>query len=46
LAEVVKAEGSICYRDDAVLIELNEHMFRFASAGGPEPVLMHADGTY
>jgi PAS domain S-box-containing protein len=45
LAAVVKAEGSFATAICG-LIDVNEQMFRFASAGGPEPVLMHADGTY
>jgi sigma-B regulation protein RsbU (phosphoserine phosphatase) len=45
LAAVVKTEGSFATAICG-LIDMNEHMFRFASAGGPEPVLMHADGKY
>lgn len=45
LAAVVKQEGSfataVCGR-----VDLNEHVFRFSSAGGPEIVLFHSDGTY
>jgi PAS domain S-box-containing protein len=45
LSEVVKQEGSFA---TAVcgLIDLNKNVFRFASAGGPEIVLFHADGTH
>lgn len=45
LAEVMKAETSFA---TAVcgLVDLDKDSFRFASAGGPEVVLMHADGTY
>ena len=45
LAVVMKAETSFA---TAVcgLVDLNEDMFRFASAGGPEVVLTHADGTH
>jgi PAS domain S-box-containing protein len=45
LAAVVKADVSFA---TAVcgLVDLNECTFRFASAGGPEVVLMHADGRY
>jgi len=45
LAVVVKQEGSFA---TAVcgLVDLNKNVFRFASAGGPEIVLFHADGTY
>ena len=45
LVAVMEAETSFA---TAVcgLVDLNEDTFRFASAGGPEVVLMHADGTY
>ena len=45
LAVVVKQEGSFA---TAVcgLVDLNKNVFRFASAGGPEIVLFHTDGTY
>ncbi len=45
LSEVVKQEGSFA---TAVcgLVDLKKNVFRFASAGGPEPVLMHENGTY
>ncbi|MHC5096274.1 MAG: PP2C family protein-serine/threonine phosphatase [Planctomycetota bacterium] len=45
LVTVIKQEGSFA---TAVcgLIDLNEHVFQFAGAGGPEAVLMHEDGTY
>jgi serine phosphatase RsbU (regulator of sigma subunit) len=45
LALVMKAETSFA---TAVcgLVDLNKDTFRFASAGGPEVVLIHADGTY
>ncbi|MFZ9032995.1 MAG: PP2C family protein-serine/threonine phosphatase [Anaerohalosphaeraceae bacterium] len=44
LVTVIKQEGSFA---TAVcgLIDLNEHVFQFAGAGGPEAVLMHEDGT-
>ena len=44
LTSIIKAETSFA---TAVcgLVDLNEHTFQFASAGGPEVVLMHADGT-
>jgi sigma-B regulation protein RsbU (phosphoserine phosphatase) len=45
LAAVMKSEGSFATAICG-LIDLNEHMFRFASAGGPEAVLMSADGEY
>ncbi|MHC4386418.1 MAG: PP2C family protein-serine/threonine phosphatase [Planctomycetota bacterium] len=45
LAEVVKQEGffatAVC-----ALVDLDECTFRFASAGGPEMVLFHDDGTH
>ena len=45
LNEVVKQEGSFA---TAVcgFVDLKKHVFRFASAGGPEVVLMHENGTY
>jgi PAS domain S-box-containing protein len=45
LAAVVKANISFA---TAVcgLVDLNERTFRFTSAGGPEVVLMQAEGTY
>jgi PAS domain S-box-containing protein len=45
LAVVMKVETSFA---TAVcgLVDLNKDTFRFASAGGPEVMLMHADGTY
>jgi len=45
LAAVVKQEGSFA---TAVcgLVDLKRNVFRFASAGGPEIVLMHENGTY
>jgi PAS domain S-box-containing protein len=45
LAAVVQKEGSFA---TAVcgLVDLQKRLFRFASAGGPEVVLIHADGTY
>jgi len=45
LAAVVKADGSFATAICG-LVDINEHVFRFASAGGPEVVLMHADGSY
>jgi PAS domain S-box-containing protein len=45
LAAVVKAEGSFATALCG-LIDVNKRMFRFVSAGGPEPVLIHADGSY
>jgi serine phosphatase RsbU (regulator of sigma subunit) len=45
LTEVVKEEGSfataICGQ-----VDLNKKVFRFASAGGPEVLLVHKNGTY
>ena len=45
LTSIIKAETSFA---TAVcgLVDLNELTFRFASAGGPEVMLMHADRTY
>ena len=45
LATVIKQEGSFATAVCGI-IDLNEHCFRFAGAGGPEAVLMHEDGTY
>jgi PAS domain S-box-containing protein len=45
LAAVMKAEGSFATALCG-LVDMNKHVFRFASAGGPEVVLMHADGSY
>ncbi|MHC4131087.1 MAG: PP2C family protein-serine/threonine phosphatase [Planctomycetota bacterium] len=45
LFRVVKGEGSFA---TAVcgLVDLKNRMFRFTSAGGPQVLLMHADGTH
>ena len=45
LATIIKEEGSFA---TAVcgLLDWNKQLFRFASAGGPEVVLMHENGTY
>ena len=45
LAAIIKEEGSFA---TAVcgLLDWNKQLFRFASAGGPEVVLMHENGTY
>ena len=45
LAKVVKTDESFA---TAVcgLVDLKERKFRFASAGGPQVLLMHCDGTY
>ena len=45
LAAVVKADVSFATAICG-LLDLDKRVFRFASAGGPEVVLMHADGTY
>lgn len=45
LAAVVKSEGSFATAICG-LIDLNNNLFRFSSAGGPEIVLFHGDGTY
>ncbi|MHB8902110.1 MAG: PP2C family protein-serine/threonine phosphatase, partial [Thermoguttaceae bacterium] len=45
LAKVVKTDESFA---TAVcgLVDLKEQVFRFASAGGPQVLLMHSDGNY
>ena len=45
LAKVVKTDESFA---TAVcgLVDLKDHSFRFAGAGGPQVLLMHADGSY
>lgn len=45
LAAVIKEEGSFATAVCGI-IDLKRNVFRFASAGGPEIVLFHADGTY
>jgi PAS domain S-box-containing protein len=45
LAQVVKQEGSFATAVCGI-VDLKEHVFRFASAGGPEIVMFHPDGTY
>jgi len=45
LAAVVKQEGSFAAAVCG-LVDLKRNVFRFASAGGPEIVLMHENGTY
>ncbi|MCF7958463.1 MAG: SpoIIE family protein phosphatase [Phycisphaerae bacterium] len=45
LARVVKTEVSFATAISGIL-EMDSHLFRFSSAGGPEPILMHADGTW
>ena len=45
LAVVVKQEGSFATAMCG-LVDLNKNVFRFTSAGGPEIVFFHADGTY
>jgi len=44
LARVVKTDESFATAVCA-LIDLNDRTFRFVGAGGPQVVLMHADGT-
>jgi sigma-B regulation protein RsbU (phosphoserine phosphatase) len=44
LAAVVKGEGSFATAICG-LVDVGRQMFRFVSAGGPEVVLMHADGS-
>jgi sigma-B regulation protein RsbU (phosphoserine phosphatase) len=45
LLRVVKGEGSFATAVCGI-VDLNERVFRFTSAGGPEVLLMHADGTH
>lgn len=45
LAKVVKSDNSFATAACCVL-DLEQHEFRFAGAGGPAVLLMHGDGTY
>ena len=45
LAAIVKQEGSFATAICG-FVDLKRNVFRFASAGGPEAVLIHADSTY
>jgi PAS domain S-box-containing protein len=45
LAAVVKQEDFFATAECG-LVDLNKNIFRFSSAGGPEIVLMHENGTY
>lgn len=45
LVAVVKGEGSFATAIGG-LIDLKKNVFRFVSAGGPEILLFHPDGTY
>ena len=45
LVKVVKTDESFATAICG-LVDLNEHVFRFAGAGGAQVLLMHADGTY
>lgn len=45
LVKVVKSEGSFATATCG-LIDLENRVFRFAGAGGPEVLLMHVDGTH
>jgi PAS domain S-box-containing protein len=45
LTEVIKQEGSFATAVCGV-IDLNKRTFQYASAGGPEMVLFHNDGTH
>jgi serine phosphatase RsbU (regulator of sigma subunit) len=45
LVQVVK--GEVCYATAICgLVDLKNFLFRFVSAGGPHPVLIHPDGAY
>jgi PAS domain S-box-containing protein len=45
LVAIIKGEGSFATAICG-LVDSNNHLFRFSSAGGPEIVLYHADGAY
>ena len=45
LAKVVKTDESFATAICG-LVDLKDHSFRFAGAGGPQVLLMHPDGTY
>jgi sigma-B regulation protein RsbU (phosphoserine phosphatase) len=44
LARIVKTDESFA-TGVCALVDLNDRTFRFAGAGGPQVVLLHADGT-